>query len=155
MLINPGKPLEDNISMITGISDSMLIGKPIWDDVREKIAIFIGDAIIVGHNVLFDTAMLRSHGIDLGANPVIDTFELSELFSQDAASLNLGYLAGIYGYQAGDAEHRALGDTRLSISLLTHYLGYIHTLTPRSRSILDLMAIRESEANMSTILSIV
>jgi DNA polymerase III epsilon subunit-like protein len=155
MLVNPGRPLEDNISMITGISDSMLIGKSIWDDVREKIATFIGDAIIVGHNVLFDTEMLKSHGIDLGANPVIDTFELSELLSQEAASLNLGYLAGIYGYQAGDAEHRALGDTKLSISLLTHYLGHIHTLTPRSRSILDLMAIRESEANMSTILSIV
>lgn len=66
MLINPGRKLEENISMITGISDNMLIGKKVWDEVQGKVHEFIGDAIIIGHNVLFDTAMLASHGINLG-----------------------------------------------------------------------------------------
>ncbi len=43
----------------------MLEGREVWEDVRERVRVFIGDAIIVGHNVLFDTAMLQSHGIDL------------------------------------------------------------------------------------------
>lgn len=89
MLVNPGIPLTEEISMITGITDTMLEGRVSWDDVREKIRDFIGDAIIVGHNVLFDIAMLDSHGIDLHHNGVIDTFELSEILSQDIESLNL------------------------------------------------------------------
>ena len=76
--------------MITGISDKMLKGKPEWKDMKERVRLFIeDDAVIVGHNVLFDKAMLFTHGIDLGENIVIDTFELSEILSQEAESLNL------------------------------------------------------------------
>ena len=97
MLIDPGKKLEENISMITGITDGMLIGKQKWEEVREKAREFIGESIIVGHNVLFDIGMLASHGIDLTENIALDTFELSEIFSQDAESLNLGFLGKKYG----------------------------------------------------------
>ena len=96
MLIDPGKKLEENISMITGITDAMLLGKPKWEEVREKAREFIGDTIIVGHNVLFDISMLASHGIDLTESIALDTFELSEIFSQDAESLNLGFLGKKY-----------------------------------------------------------
>ncbi len=80
--------------MITGITDTMLTGKPTWAEVRDKVRDFIRtDSVIVGHNVLFDVAMLRTHGIDLSEYPILDTFELSEILSQDIESLNLGYLA--------------------------------------------------------------
>ena len=75
--------------MITGITGGMLIGKPTWESVRDRVRDFIGDATIVGHNVLFDISMLSTHNIDLESNPVIDTFELSEFLSQEAESLNL------------------------------------------------------------------
>ena len=94
MLVSPRREMTEEISMITGITDAMLAGKPTWDEVRERVREFIGDeSVIVGHNVLFDTAMLATHGIGLSAHPVLDTFELSEIFSQDIESLNLGYLA--------------------------------------------------------------
>lgn len=99
MLIDPEQKLEENISMITGITDSMLKGKVKWEEVREKVREFIGDSIIVGHNVLFDIAMLESHGIDLGDSVALDTFELSEIFSQESESLNLGFLAEKYGFK--------------------------------------------------------
>ncbi len=67
--------------------------------------------------------MFSSHGIDLKSNRVIDTFELSEIFSQDIESLNLGFLANRYGLiDPSEAEHRALTDTRVSIRLLLKYL---------------------------------
>ena len=84
---------------IQHISDSMLKGKVKWEEVREKVREFIGESIIVGHNVLFDIAMLESHGIDLSRSVALDTFELSEIFSQEAESLNLGFLAEKYGFK--------------------------------------------------------
>jgi DNA polymerase III epsilon subunit-like protein len=85
--------------------------------------------VIVGHNVLFDIAMFASHGIDLSGSRVIDTFELSEIFSQDIESLNLGFLAGRYGLiDPSEEEHRALTDTRVSIRLLLRYLGEVSRL---------------------------
>jgi DNA polymerase III epsilon subunit family exonuclease len=121
MLINPGRKLEENISMITGISDAMLLWKQKWGEVQEKVEAFIGDAIIVWHNVLFDVNMLAAHGIDLSKHISLDTFELSEIFSQDAESLNLGFLGKKYNIQM-ESEHRALDDTKLSIELFCKYL---------------------------------
>jgi DNA polymerase III epsilon subunit family exonuclease len=122
-LIHPERLLKQEITMITGITNDMLVGKPTFESVREKVREFIEDAIIVGHNVLFDIAMLASHGIDLEANKVIDTFELSEIFSQDIESLNLGFLANRYGLiDPTEAEHRALTDTKVSIRLFLRYL---------------------------------
>ncbi len=71
--------------------------------------------------MLFDIGMLGSHGIDLSGHIALDTFELSEIFSQDAESLNLGFLGKKYGVQM-ESEHRALDDTRLSMELLCIYL---------------------------------
>ena len=65
--------------------------------------------------------MLAAHGIDLSKHISLDTFELSEIFSQDAESLNLGFLGKKYNIQM-ESEHRALDDTKLSIELFCKYL---------------------------------
>ncbi len=92
MLINPLRDLSEEISLITHITDDMLLHKPVWNDVQEKVREFIQGSIIIGHNVLFDIAMLKTHGIDLSDAIILDTFELSELFSTESESLNLGFL---------------------------------------------------------------
>ncbi len=126
-LIDPNRELTEEISMITGITAEMLTGKQKWQEVQKKVEDFIGNAIIVGHNVLFDTAMLATHGIDLSENIVLDTFELSEIFSQEAESLNLAFLAKHYGIEI-IGEHRALDDTKLSIELFLKYLEIIESI---------------------------
>jgi DNA polymerase III epsilon subunit family exonuclease len=154
MLIDPGRRLEENISMITGISDSMLVGKPKWDEVRERVETFIWDAIIVGHNVLFDIAMLASHGIDLTRNITLDTFELSEIFSRDAESLNLGFLGKKYKIEM-ESEHRALDDTKLSVKLFTHYLGDISRLNGRYLDLWHHASGRDGSQTIATLLEII
>lgn len=96
MLINPERPLEPEVSLITGISSHMLAEKQTWEEVREKVADFIGDLPIVGHNILFDKAVLEAHNIDISDNIFLDTFELSSILSIEAESLNLGFLADHY-----------------------------------------------------------
>jgi DNA polymerase III epsilon subunit-like protein len=156
MLIDPARPLLEEVTLITGITTSMLEGKPIWEDVRERVRAFFeaDNTIIIGHNVLFDTAMLRTHGIDITHLPALDTFELSEMLSQDQASLNLGFLSDAYGLSSDGIEHRALGDTRLAMKLFMKYLGDIQHLSNRQKSILWLMSEKEETKNTKTILEI-
>lgn len=145
MLIHPNRLLEQEVTMITGITNDMLIGKPHFEEIREKVQDFIGNAIIVGHNVLFDIAMLNSHNIDLSKNIVIDTFELSEIFSQDIESLNLGFLAHQYNLiDPNEVEHRALTDTSISIRLLMKYLGEIRLLSDKKKQIWDILMQHDS-----------
>lgn len=89
MLIDPCCSLEPEVSLITGITSQMLAGKKTWEEVREKVANFIGDLPIVGHNILFDKAVLDAHGIDVSKNIFLDTFEVSSILSIGAESLNL------------------------------------------------------------------
>lgn len=156
-LIYPEREMTEEISMITGITDAMLAGKPIWSDIRERVRDFIegSETVIVGHNVLFDVGMLSTHGINLSEYPILDTFELSEILSQDVESLNLGYLAGRYGLSAGDKEHRALGDTRLSVGLFVHYLNMFPELSVRKKQILTLCGSWEAKRNIGIFVDIV
>lgn len=148
-LIYSEKPLSQEVSMITGITSDMLVGKPIFSDIREKIADFIGDSIIVGHNVLFDIAMFGAHGIDLSHNIVLDTFELSEIFSQDIESLNLGFLAAHYGLiDPTEEEHRALTDTRVSVRLFLLYLSHIETLSTAKLQIWKILSEKDQSQTL-------
>lgn len=47
MLIDPGFPISEEISLITHISNSLLQGKPRWEEVRERVREFIGNFPIV------------------------------------------------------------------------------------------------------------
>lgn len=152
MLIDPGFPISEEISLITHISNSLLQGKPRWEEVRERVREFIGNFPIVWHNVLFDIAMLKTHGIDLEGSQIIDTFELSELLSRDASSLNLWFLAKHYGYTTEKGEHRALGDTEICADLFVGYLNMLKKLDEKSLQILSLAEKIESSENISFIL---
>ena len=153
MLINPGRNLEENIAMITGISDNMLIRKQKWEEVQNKVATFIGDSIIVGHNVLFDINMLSTHGVDLSKHLSIDTFELSEIFSQDAESLNLGFLGKKYKIEM-ESEHRALDDTKLSLELFCRYLHDIFLLEWERLTLWQHACIRDTSDMIALLLEI-
>ncbi len=122
MLIDPLREIVSEVTSITGISQEMLRGKESWDAVRDRVADFLGrDSVLIGHNVAFDISMIESHGIDCSTHPVIDTFELSEIFSQEAKSLNLQFLIEHYGL-GGGGEHRALHDVRMTRDLFLLYL---------------------------------
>jgi DNA polymerase III epsilon subunit family exonuclease len=154
MLIDPEIPLSNEISMITGISEAMLHGKSKWSDIENKVQDFIGEGIIVGHNVLFDIAVLTNHWLDLKENIILDTFELSEFLAQDQESLNLKFLAEKFGL-AGSGEHRALDDTKMSLDIFCHFLDQIYTLSPREYSILEEVAKHDMSHLFSTILDII
>src|SRR5690606_9760698 len=58
-LINPGKPIPDFITGLTGIDNSMVRQAPHLRDIAHELTAFVGDAPILGHNVSFDIKFLR------------------------------------------------------------------------------------------------
>lgn len=61
LLIQPGIPLPEEIVKITGITDEMLAGKPLFREVAAEVAAFISSAdVAVAHNLPFDSAMINN-----------------------------------------------------------------------------------------------
>ena len=121
-LINPGRAIPPSITIITGITDAMVMPAPRIEQVLPTLLEFCGDAVIVGHNVRFDVAFLnaalgRSHRPTL-ANPAIDTLALARrLVRDEVPDCRLGTLASRFRLDH-KPNHRALDDALATADLL-------------------------------------
>ncbi len=111
-LINPGRPIPPLITQLTGITNDMVRNAPPIKAVIQTVKDFIGDSIVVGHNVRFDMGFLQKQGI-LALNDAIDTYELAAVLMPTASRYNLGSLGQILGILIPNS-HRALDDARLA-----------------------------------------
>ena len=59
LFVNPGCPIPEHITKLTGITDEMVIGGLSEDEAMERLLTFIGEDIIVGQNVNFDYSFLK------------------------------------------------------------------------------------------------
>src|SRR5260221_9467017 len=62
-LVDPESPIPPKITSITGIRPEDILGKPKLRDVLPQLKEFVGDAILVGHNIEFDLSFLQKAGI--------------------------------------------------------------------------------------------
>ncbi len=94
--------------------------------------------------------MFASHGIDLKTNRVIDTFELSEIFSQDIESLNLGFLANRYGLNYLDVA--ALNDIappyRIYVNQSLRLKGSVAQRTTSTQAVAQTTPIQRQSINL-------
>ncbi len=99
-LINPGKPIDDDITALTGITNEMVADALNEKDATIKFKEWIGDLPLVAHNATFDRNMLEMayYKYDLGEleNPVIDTWMLSKAINKDCKKHGLSALAKYY-----------------------------------------------------------
>lgn len=59
-LVKPKAKVSKKITKITGITNEMLEDKPAIEEIIIEILTFIGDDVIIGHNVLFDLGFISS-----------------------------------------------------------------------------------------------
>jgi len=111
-LINPGRRIPQEITQLTGITDAMVRGAPVLQDVLEDLEYFVGDAPILGHNVRFDLSFLRKQGV-FRHNEPLDTYDMAAILLPTAGRYNLGALAQFLGILL-PATHRALDDARVT-----------------------------------------
>lgn len=118
-LINPGQPIPNYITAMTGISDKMVAQAPAFEDVAEKIYTLLHDKIFIAHNVNFDYSFVKSHlkeaGFDLNTKKLC-TVRLSRKIFPGFPSYSLGKLCQSLGITIYD-RHRAGGDTAATVKV--------------------------------------
>jgi DNA polymerase-3 subunit epsilon/ATP-dependent DNA helicase DinG len=105
--VDPGAGLAAAITRLTGIRDADLVGAPSSEVALARLAAFLGDAPVVGHNVGFDLAFLERGG--LPSRGRLDTVELASILMPTAPTYALQALAAAAGIRP-EAAHRALDD---------------------------------------------
>jgi ATP-dependent DNA helicase DinG len=127
-LIDPGHPIPPIITSITGIRDQDVLGKPRFEEVRDKLREFLGDDPIVGHNIAFDVGFLKAQGLPLN-NGLFDTWKLATLLIPKAPSHSLESLAQQLQLSHPEA-HRAVHDARVGCDLFLYLAEQVANLPP-------------------------
>lgn len=115
-LVDPGLAIPPTITLLTGITQAMVVDAPQIATVLPSLLEFIGDAVIVGQNVRFDLSFLNAAAVRLGygklPNKSCDTASLARrLIRQEVRNLRLQSLAAHFRSPT-TPNHRALEDAR-------------------------------------------
>lgn len=121
-LINPECPIPPFITVLTGITEAMLLPAPRIESILPTFLEFIGDAVIVAHNARFDMGFLNASlirdGREAMTNKVVDTVHLARrLVRDEVPDCKLGTLASRLRL-AHQPSHRALDDVLATGDLL-------------------------------------
>lgn len=118
-LINPKCHISKFISQLTGITDDLVKDAPTIDEVLPEYLNFIGNSIIIGHNVNFDVNFIydKSERITKKyfSNNFIDTMRLSKLLIKSLEHYRLKDIADVLNVEYTNA-HRSLSDCLITIS---------------------------------------
>ena len=95
-LVKPITKLNRRVVAITGITEDMLADKPKLSDVLDEFFAFVGDSIVLGHDIGYNDIM--------NINMACRRFHRKDLFK-----FGLDALMKYYNLQA-EGEHRALAD---------------------------------------------
>jgi DNA polymerase-3 subunit epsilon len=118
-LVNPGGPVPPFITVLTGITQAMVVTAPEMEAVLPAFLEFCGDSVVVGHNVRFDLSFLDTAALRLGygrlGNRSVDTAALARrLVRSEVRNLRLATLAA-HLRSPVTPTHRALDDARATV----------------------------------------
>jgi DNA polymerase-3 subunit epsilon len=125
-MVNPGTPIPPFITVLTGITDAMLIAAPKIAEAFPTFLEFLGsevDTVLVAHNAPFDIGFLKSAASDLKYAwpkfPVLDTARIARqvLKRDEVVNCKLGTLARFFSATTSPT-HRALDDALATVDVL-------------------------------------
>ena len=117
--VNPERHISEEITNITGITDSMVADSETIEQVLPKFLEFIEDSTLVAHNADFDIGFIRYNAEVLGLelkNDYIDTLTLSRQLFPEFTKHKLGIVAENLGIKVENA-HRALDDVKTLVKV--------------------------------------
>ena len=120
-LVKPEYEIDEFITDLTGISNEMVQSAPLISEVMPSIIDFIGDNIIVGHNVGFDINFLYDYNKEctngILSNDYIDTMRISRKLHPDNKHHRLCDLVDYYSVDT-KSYHRAEADCYSTLECL-------------------------------------
>ncbi|SNT52348.1 DNA polymerase-3 subunit epsilon [Asanoa hainanensis] len=135
-LVNPGQPIPPFITVLTGITEAMVLPAPPIEEVLPPFLEFIQGAVLVAHNAPYDVGFLKAACAKFGytwPNPrVLDTAALARrvLLRDEVPNRKLGTLAAHFR-TARQPTHRALDDALATVDVLHAMIGRLgsHNVT--------------------------
>jgi DNA polymerase III subunit epsilon len=132
-LVDPGGPIPPFISVLTGITDAMVMAAPKFSEVLPSFLEFIKGAALVAHNAPFDMSFIRAACAAAGypppANPFVDTADLARrvLTRDETPNCKLGTLARLFR-STTEPCHRALADAQATVDVLHGLIARVGSL---------------------------
>ena len=133
---NPGTPIPPFITVLTGITDAMVIAAPKITEAFPTLLEFLGsdsETVFVAHNAPFDLGFLKAaaatHKYPWPKYPVIDTAKLARqvLSKDEVINCKLGTLAKFFNATVSPT-HRALDDALATVDVLHGLIGRLGNL---------------------------
>ncbi len=121
-LVNPGRAIPPQITVLTGLTDAVVYRAPRIETVLGSLMDFLGDAVFVAHNASFDlgfvrAALARDDRADYHPT-VVDTATLARrLLRDEVSNCKLSTLASRFRLDH-TPNHRALDDALATTDLL-------------------------------------
>ncbi|MDA9793289.1 3'-5' exonuclease [Bacteriovoracaceae bacterium] len=125
ILVDPEIPIPEFIQKLTSIKDKDVMGCPKIEDIIDDVVEFMGDAILVAHNISFDIPFLNSvlRRLDKPElkNKVICTNVMTKYLIPEIMNSNLNYLCQLFDIEH-DKAHRAEDDAKATAEILLKYI---------------------------------
>ena len=121
-LCNPGRRITPIATRVTGITDAMVATEPPVDEVIRLFAEFVGDSILVGHNIKssdlhYITTAANRAGVAF-ENKFFDTYLYAKTLKEHYGweNVKLEYLSKVFGITQNEA-HRAWYDAEANVGV--------------------------------------
>lgn len=128
-MVNPGAPIPAAATQIHRIDDAAVADASSFAQVWPEFSAALGDAVLIGHTVGFDLAVLarecKRANLTWTPPPSLDTRLLAEIAEPELADYALESLAAWLGVEIRD-RHSALGDAQAAAQIF-------QALVPRLR----------------------
>ncbi len=135
-LINPGQSIPGHITRLTGITTGMVFDGPSADAVLPRYLDFLGDGILVAHNLSFDRRMINGELARMGrpelSNRTLCSLRLARRLLYELSSKSLTALSHHFEIWLVD-RHRAIGVAEATADVLDHLLSHYRFAQGTSR----------------------
>lgn len=126
--VNPGKPIPEDVSHLTNITDEDVMSAPSPNDALSDLVVFVGSSKLVAHNADFDRTFTTRHpaGYALLQNVWIDSLDLARIALPRLKSHRLLDLVRAFG--APLSTHRADDDVAATCSVFRILLAAVDAM---------------------------
>ncbi|WP_273207329.1 exonuclease domain-containing protein [Marinobacter subterrani] len=124
-LLNPETRISPFIETLTGISNEMVAGAPVFEAIADELEERLRGTIFVAHNARFDYGFIKAEFRRLGrpfSAKVLCTVKLSRRLYPEFRRHNMDALIARHGL-AQVQRHRAMGDVAAMLAFFEHARG--------------------------------